>query len=49
LGFPVDLERVVDEIDHPVVRERSASIESRLGLATDSVGGLRDLDDQHGT
>jgi len=43
----VNLYRVVDEVDDPVVRDTRTRVQVRLVLAIDPVRRLRDLDDQY--
>src|SRR2546427_12015603 len=48
LGLAVHVDRVVDEIDDPVLRDTRSSVEARLVVTVDLVGALGDLDDQYG-
>ena len=44
----MNLERVADEVDNPVIHDAGASVEARLVLVVDPIGSLCDLDDEHG-
>jgi len=44
----VNLESVPDDVHDPVVRNARPRIQTGLVVAIDSVGALRDLDDQYG-
>ncbi len=44
----MNLERVADEVDNPVIHDAGASVEARLVLVVDPIRSLCDLDDEHG-
>src|SRR6266403_3674862 len=49
VGFAVDLDAVVDDVDEPALGDRAARVKAELVLAVGAIRGLRDLDHQHGT